>query len=24
VPAMAEGAILPYLYDFYYEREVKM
>jgi hypothetical protein len=22
VPASAEGAILPYLYDFFYEREV--
>jgi hypothetical protein len=24
VPAIAEGAILPYLYDFHYEREVEM
>jgi hypothetical protein len=24
IPEVAEGAILPYLYDFHYEREVKI
>jgi hypothetical protein len=24
VPGVVEGAIIPYLYDFYYEREVEM
>jgi hypothetical protein len=24
VPSIAEGVILPYLFDFYYEREVEM